>query len=384
MTSSSTRNFCVVGLAVMIACINFADHCHAWSLAAQPVDGILLLKNSNILRGKLQKQGKHYFVFLPNGKLRVRENQVETVCQDIQAAFEYRKHKYGGTSADSRLDLVAWCLRHELYEHAESELQAVESMDAKHPRLKFLRRQLTQTLKMVELHEQQRIAEAKVVPDPEPIDPAKLDKAPKWARALFVRQIQPLMVQSCTAGGCHQSSTESEFQLSKLAIDGVGHPGVTLRNLSETLEEINWDAAEQSDLLVQARRAHGATDSSTPLPPHKLHVLQSWVSQLAEANDQSLQLKELPAVVEVAEVPITPTLQLNAPQLEPSKPAEGVRTASYEPKDPFDPAVFNDRYATAKPAPDIPNVAPQVQPADSVPHVLAPSDPAPIPLPPTE
>lgn len=384
MKRYSIRNLWVVGIAALIACAAPANSCLAWSLAPQPVEGILLLKNSNILRGKVQKQGKHYLVFLPNGKLQIRETQVETVCQDLNAAFEYRKEKYGGSSADSHLDLVSWCLRHELYEHAEAELQAAESKDAKHPRLKFLRRQLTQTLKMAELQRQQQIAAAKVAHEPAPIDPAQLDKAPKWARALFVRQIQPLMVQSCTTGGCHQSATDSEFHLSKLAVDGVGHPGVTLRNLSETLNQINWDAAEQSNLLTQARKAHGSEASSAPLPPHKLQVLQSWVSQLAEANQQATEPKELPAVVEVAELPITPTLQLNAPQLTTPQAVKGVRTASYEPKDPFDPARFNDRYATAKPAPQMPIAEPKVQPAEPVPHVLAPSDPVLIPLPATE
>ena len=188
------------------------------------------------------------------------------------------------------------------------------------------------------------------------------------------------MVHSCASGGCHQSAEQSGFQLSRLAIDGVGHPGVTLRNLAQTLEQINWESADESDLLVRARKAHGEQSSSEPLPPHKLKVLQSWVQQLAEAEHQANEPTELPHVVEVDELPITPTLELNAPKLATPAPPSGVRTASYVARDPFDPAVFNDRYATAKqpPVPVVPS--PNTATKSSVPHVLAPSDPAPVPV----
>ncbi len=345
-----------------------------------------MLKNSNIIRGKIQQQGQHYHVYLPNGKLRIPEQQVETVCQDVEAAFQYRVEKFAGSSADSHLDLAGWCLRHELYDHAEAELNTAATLDDLHPRLPMLRRQLKQSRRMAEHQQQHELKQAKTRAEPKPLDPTTLDKAPRWARALFVRQIQPLMVHSCATGGCHQTGEESTFQLSRLAIDGVGHPGVTLRNLAATLEQINWDASDESSLLARARKAHGGEKASQPLPPHKLRVLQSWVDQLAEAHQQELQLQKLPIVATVEVTPevveITSTLELNAPQLAAKTPPVGVRTASYQPKDPFDPGAFNNRYAPVQPpTPPVPTVQATTVSESSVPHVLAPSDPTPIPLP---
>ncbi len=385
MNSPASRKLLVVALAAVLSGFPCASECLGWSLASQPVEGVLLLKNSNIIRGKIQQQGKHYHVYLPNGKLRIREQQVETVCQDLEAAFQYRVEKFAGSSADSHLDLAGWCLRHELYQHAEAELAAAAKLDDRHPRLPMLRRQLEQSMKMAEHQKQHALEQARVPPEPKPLDPTALDKAPRWARALFVRQIQPLMVHSCATGGCHQPGEETTFQLSRLAIDGVGHPGVTLRNLAATLEQIDWDASDESTLLSRARKAHGGENASQPLPPHKLRVLQSWVDQLAEAHQQESQLQQLPVVAAIEVKPevveITPTLELNAPQLAAKTPPVGVRTASYQAKDPFDPGVFNERFATVKPPAPLPTVQATTLTESSVPHVLAPSDPTPIPLP---
>lgn len=388
MKSPQTANLLTVAIALVVAGGVMPSSALAWSLASQPVDGILLLKNGNILRGKIQQQGDHYHVHLPNGKLQVRERQVDTVCENVEAVYQYRRQQRSGSTADSHLDMAGWCLRHELYDHAAEELDTAASIDADHGRLGLLRRQLKQSVRMAELRKQQDEAVANVEPE-KPLNPATLEKAPKWARALFVRQIQPLIVHSCATSGCHQSSEDSSFRLNRLALDGAGHPGVTLRNLAATLEQIDWEQADKSQLLALARQAHGGEDSSVPLPSHKLQVLQSWVSQLAEAHQQTKQLVELPQVADVEPPPITPTLQLNAPRVAPKQSPVGVRTASYAGVDAFDPMVFNDRYATSAQPPAQPPVHTGNATEEPVPHVAVPSDPQVaervlIPLPATE
>ena len=123
-------------------------------------------------------------------------------------------------------------------------------------------------------------------------------------------------------------------------------------------------------MLRRAREAHGSTDASTPLPEHKLQVLQGWVEQLAEAHRIDSELKMLPPVQEIAALPVAEGLALNPPsQTESTLPtvesASNVRQASYQRTDPFDPAAFNERHAPVAQTP----VAP------TVPHVLAPSLP---------
>jgi len=410
MNSSNASKLRQMSLAMLLACVVCPATCMAWSLASQPVEGILVLRNGNLLRGKVQQLGDHYHVYLPNGELRIRKQQVEMVCQNIEEAYQRRREARVNSTADSHFELASWCLRHDLFGHAEAELRDAQATDPKHPRLALLQRQLKHSLHLEQRTKQLQQAAAKVVPEPVPLDPAALEKAPKWARALFVRQIQPLVVHSCATSGCHQSAPafesqpegKSHFHLNRLALDGAGHPEVTLRNLAAMLQQIDWQAADQSKLLLRARQAHGSLNASTPLPPHKLQVLEGWVEQLAEAHRKENELKTLPPVVEIAKQSSRPTLRLIPPQQKIQQPTSTIHPASYESEveseveskaeavDPFDPSIFNRRYATAKkPAESLveksakrPAEKPNAELGilhDSVPHASAPGEPVFIP-----
>jgi len=363
--------------------------CQAWSPASQPVEGVLVLRNGNLLRGKLQQQGDHYLVQLSNGELQVHEQQVEMVCQNIEEAYQRRRVARVGSTADSHVELARWCLRHDLFSHAEAEIQQAQAIDLNYPRLALLERQLKQSLQMELRKKQRRLAETDVAPEPTPLDPATLEKAPQWARALFVRQIQPLVVHACATGGCHQPGSvaesrlgsESKFHLNRLAIDGAGHPEATLRNLAATLQQIDWQSADQSNLLRRARQAHGSLDASIPLPPHKWRVLEGWVTQLAEAHRKETERKSLRLVAALPpKSGPQPTQPLVFSTQAMQQPPSEVRTATYEPKkvepiDPFDPSGFNRRFATKATEPTA---------ESTVPHVLVPSERALTPLPAAE
>ena len=362
----------------------------ALCLADEQVEGVLVLRNGNVLHGQVQQQGDYYLVQLPKGQLQVRVQQVEMVCQNLEEAYLRRREARAGSTADSHFELARWCLRNDLLGHAEAELRDAHTTDPGHPRLAQLRRQLKHSLQMEQRRKQRLLVAAKIVPEPAPLDPVALEKAPPWARALFVRQIQPLVVHSCAAGGCHQSDSKSGFHLNRLAIDGAGHPEATLRNLAATLEQIDWQSADQSDLLVRAKRAHGALSASSPLPPHKLQVLQGWVEQLAEAHFKETELMTLPPVAEIV-VPrlAAATLQLNPPRqtisTSQSATPSGVQPASYQPVDPFDPKAFNQRYAQVeKLAKKLADAQPEPSDPDPVPHAAAPGEPTFIPSPSAE
>lgn len=360
--------------AALLASVCGPSLCFAWSLAAEPVDGILVLRNGNILRGKVQQLGEQYHVYLPNGKLQVRAAQVEQVCENLESAYQHRRKTRGGSSADSHLELAAWCLRHDLFDHAQAELREAQTTDPDHPRLGFLERQLKLSLKLVAREKEQQAAARIPTAPVEPLDETKLEKAPQWARALFVRQIQPLVVHSCATSGCHQSNSGENYKLNRLAVDGAGHPEATLRNLAATLEQIDWESAKQSSLLERARKAHGSESASTPLPMHKLKVLEGWITQLADAHQRASEIKLLPPVVEVAALKTTVGPILNPPvQTPPEQPGQ-VRQASFAPADPFDPSAFNQRYVTEA-ASLTQETGTPIETHNSVPHVLAPGEP---------
>lgn len=336
MNSSSTIRLLVLIAFLLVGSALSPTYCMAWSLGSQPTEGILVLRNGNILRGKLQKQGDRYLVHMSNGQLQVRESQVEMVCENLEEAYLRRREVRVGSTADSHFQLAAWCVRHDLFRQAEAELTAAEAIDPEHPRLAFQRRRLKHKQQMQQRNLELKLAALKakqVVPvEPTPLDPVSLEKAPPWARTLFVRQIQPLLVNSCGATGCHQSGSEEQFQMNRLATDGAGHPGVTKRNLAALLKQIDWKDADQSSLLLRAKVAHGSLTASTPLPAHKMQVLEGWVNQLTESHLKASELRSMALLAKRPVRALAKSTQQTAGQ---------VQQASYVASDPFDPAEFN-------------------------------------------
>ena len=118
------------------------------------------------------------------------------------------------------------------------------------------------------------------------VDLTILQRAPKWSRAIFVRQVQPMLVQSCSTTGCHQSGSSEAYHLNRYAIEGSGHPELTLENLAGTLSQIDWKNPTESRLLERAQRSHGSSkeSESQSLTHHQLQILRMWIEQLAQAN----------------------------------------------------------------------------------------------------
>ncbi len=325
---------------------------------AQPVAGgpaqvgLVVLENGNVVRGNIRLLEDHYRVEFPGGELRVKVKHVEMFCKDLDQAYQQRRENRTATSADAHLELARWCMRYDLHDQAARELEDARSIDSEHRKLPQLDRQLKQ---LVKLAARTRLTNTVVSPSPEEVaqqqqlDEKILKKAPQWARVLFVRQVQPMLVHSCATAGCHQpGSSQENFQLDRLAIDAAGHPHVTQHNLAATLAQIDWDAPEQSQLLQQAHAAHGKAEKTSPgpLPPHKMKLLKMWVEQLATVHRAQTEIDLLASKRDkiLPDKTATPPLE---------KMPEKVQLTGYTQQDPFDAAFFNSRYGQ-KPATEAP------------------------------
>jgi len=248
-------------------------------------------------------------------------DQVELFCHNLDEAYQQRRRLRTGSTADSHLELAHWCLRHSLYEYAARELHDARAIDSGHRKLAMLERWL-QLAQQHHTPTQEKQEEA-VPQTQEETKPVR--HVPLRARATFVRQIQPMLVKSCAATGCHRSG--SSYQLNRLAVDGAGHPQATLGNLASTVKQVDWQLPSESALLDFAKKTHGSGEHglSKPLKPHQLEMLRSWLHQLS-------QPRQVPDLAETRVEPVS------------IRPDSRVRTASAKIADPFDPEVFNRRY----------------------------------------
>ena len=333
---------------------------------SESVVGILVLRNGNVLKGKIQRLADFYRIKFPRSELQVPVGQVDMFCHNLDEAYERRRLQRTGSSADSHVELARWCLRHNLLEYAARELLDARSIDPDHRQLLLLERQLQLALR--------NRAASRLVPEPgaatTPTDDdlELLESVPDWARTLFVRQIQPLLVDSCATSGCHQPGSSESFHLNRLAPEGAGHPATTMSNLVATLAQLDLESPAKSKLLERAKTAHGAkslsqnqlggiqrpepshqtraarpngfgTYSKSTLPPqalepHRFQMLLTWVEQLSLAKSNA-EVKEIELVSHRTGGPVD-ALPLIRRALDES---------AARPADPFDPEQFNKRFA---------------------------------------
>ena len=293
------------------------------------LEGLLVLRNGNVLPGIIVRVDQHYLLNTSSSEMHIPVEQVEMVCRTIDEVYQRRRNRRTGSLADSHIELARWCLRHDLLEYAARELLDARALDSEHRQLELMERQLQLALKNRDAPQRKQARQAQ--PLPTEAELKEVEKLPLWAKRLFVSQIQPLVIDSCATSGCHQVGSAEQLQLNRLALDGPGHPGTTLRNLSSLVEQLDLKNPTESPLLVHARRAHGADGTEPPsaLERRKYQMLLTWVEQLAIA-DRNAPVDEV-QLVEYEQADAVDALPL-------------IRQAMHEESaDPFDPTQFNNR-----------------------------------------
>ena len=223
-------------------------------MGEEPREGVVVLNNGNVLQGEIRLDEQHISVLLAGGEFRIRRDQVEMCCADLDEAYQRRRDGVSDNNPDAHLKLARWCLRQGLLQQAAAELETTRNIEPDHRHIPLLERQLVQLIKLAR-DQEQRLSRSLKPEDKEneSIDLDILQQAPKWSRAIFVRQIQPLLIHSCSTTGCHQPGNSEQYSLNRLAMDGTGHPDLTLGNLAGTLHQIDWENPTESRLLKLAR-----------------------------------------------------------------------------------------------------------------------------------
>ncbi len=312
------------------------------------VAGWVVLRNGSMLQGVVHRTADHYHVRMKKGSLRILADQVEMFCHTKEQAYQRRRELRTGNSADSHIELMRWCLRHQLIEHAARELVDARRIDPQHPSLPMLQRQLQQMLRTTSPKSRSQ----EIAPSASEDSLADSSKAAPTvshaARVEFVRRIQPILIQSCSTAGCHTSDTPQKFQLNRHALAGGGHPEATRRNLAATLVWCRGSGLDEVELLGKARQSHGG---SQPLSARQIELLAAWL-KITRSEDEKPEekTKSVPGSFWPSNTafpqrkPRPDSIRLKA---EPPKVQHGVQLQTFQPRDPFDAEAFNRHYEQA-------------------------------------
>jgi hypothetical protein len=245
------------------------------------IDGVLVLHNGNVLAGSIGRHGDEYQIRQGNSTLRVPSEQVERFAASLGEVYEARRAAIVGATPEAHLALADWCLRVNLLNEAARELLDVRTLDAGHPALADAELRLRQLLAQESASGVPEEVCAESVPNEAALDsPAPPLAISPEAQVQFVRNIQPMLINNCTSGGCHHVDSERLLQLDRWALRGNGDADVVRRNLTAVLRQVNPRAPAASPLVEYGRRPHGDAAAGRPhaLTARQATLLVGWLN----------------------------------------------------------------------------------------------------------
>jgi hypothetical protein len=360
--------------------VGWAAELRAEPLQLAPREGVLLLRTGSVVRGKISRAGDRYYVALPHAELRIKVENVELFCRNLDEAYRMKSSAIKPGQVDARLELAEWCLRNNLLGYAAHEVLRARRDNPRHPRLELVQRRLELAANPPDIP-----FTADTDSQPRPSG----EQLSQWVRGLppgtvenFTNTVQPLLLNRCATGGCHGPAAENRLRLERIPGGRPPTRSITHRNLKAVLECVDREDPAASLLLTRPLAPHGEATEAI-FNGHDLRQYQQlvkWVHEMAQPRQppqppnvertaapllQTMDPARLPRQTRMSgEAPPFPEIPASTssktlpdatlPEIKLDEPAEivpehkvqyGAPPAEPKAKDPFDPALFNRRFA---------------------------------------
>lgn len=345
-----------------------------------PTEGILLLRNGEVLAGRITHAGDYYYLSRPRGDLRLKANDVELVAADLNEVYQNKRGQIDQGNPQAHLDLAEWCVLQKLLDQAADELSEAAQIAPRHPRLNLIQRRLDLARRGEPPSAYRKQAELGPTND----DLDRLVRGmPSRSVEEFTSTVQPLLVNNCTSAGCHNAHSPGKLRLLRLPRTGIPSRRLTQRNLHSVWQVINPTDPLASPLVTRPIAPHGTAKdpifSSREVEQYR--QLVSWLQGLAPqgkrarppnvakradpllqaAPPRGTKLRPAPRTRPLSppldSEPAAVDLDLTDPDAAPVEPdavpddsaASPSREADFKPVDPFDPEIFNRRFFDGQP-----------------------------------
>jgi len=268
----------MVPCALLCSLVALADE-----VTLAPQHGILLLNNGHLIEGTVTAAGDRYDVIQSDQETRIKRSDVAVVCRTRQECYLHKRSLIEQDRAQDHLDLAEWCLRIGLLEPADQEIADAKAIDAAHPKIRLLERRAKLT------RENPATLEPLTTGD-KALSGEHLDRMarnlPPGSMQMYTDTIQPLLLNSCTKGGCHSPQSKSELRLERISISKTSGRRPTQRNLQAVLAMVDRAKPEESKLLQAPIRPHGAGNVPifTDREQSQYKQLVQWVYLVANAK----------------------------------------------------------------------------------------------------
>ena len=286
----------------MVGCLLFVAAAVVWGQAPgvqfAPEEGVIVLKNGQVLKGRVTKAGDRYHLWQPNGEIRLTVEQVDFVCRSIEEAYFFRAAAAERGGVGEHVKLAEWCIDQKLWDFAQRELAIIQQQVPQEPKTAFLQRRLKIGRNQEEAANQSAINQTN--PKEAGISGEELDKMvrqlPPGVMETFTLKIQPLLMNSCTAGGCHGTQSDLSLSFLKATPQRPGFRRSTQRNLHFVLQLLNRENTQASPLLAIPLGPHGGLKGPvfSNREADQYQLLVDWAFQTFNKSAPQYEKNKLP------------------------------------------------------------------------------------------
>ena len=317
----------------------------------EPKEAVLLLKNQQVLAGTATRLGDFYHLSLGNtGEIRIPKGDVVYQGTDLLDVYEFKVASLPARPLEGHLSLADWCIRQKLFPQAATQLVKAMAIKPKDPRIA----QLEERLKVAS----EPVAEKKAVQENSAVTVGReqlertAHELPTGALERFTVVVQPILMDRCGATRCHGSGSDTTFQIVQPTHSRIPSHRFTQRNLFATLALVNRENPSESVLLQKSLEAHGERKEApfAKKEDRQYQELVDWIMTVSQnrliknERPKSVNMKQLAGPqrqIGTGDEALDPPPNLPAP---PSKDNLPLKSAELPSRDPFDPAIFNERY----------------------------------------
>jgi hypothetical protein len=361
-----------VGLFAVIPSMAWAENPPS---ANPPDQRILVLRNGQILEGRIVQSEGLYTVYLSDGQIRVKAADVDLICNNMEDGYQRKRAVIQLGNVSHHLELAQWCLRHRLWGHASAELADATAADPQNPMIGVLKNRLKMATEPQDAEDSPATKPMPVAgPSNEELD-RMVRGLPHGAVEMFTQSVQPVLMNHCTSSGCHGFQSQTNLRLVRIPTGKAATKRITQRNLASVLQFIDRENPMSSKLLKIPCNPHGTAQHAifNEREEAQFERLAAWAYQVANRQGRDVPDTVLPEEQTVKADPRFPqktprvlsqesrkgrpltasnrTPPAKRPGMrDPAPPPSDVAPASFDsPADPMDPEIFNRKFAPQKP-----------------------------------
>ena len=342
--------------AVVSTILAYAALCAGAEQAPSTDQEMLVLRNGEILVGRITHKAKTYVVDLPNGRIRLKEADVDLVCRSLEDGYKRKRRAIQIGNIHDHLKLAQWCLRHDLWGPAAAELADATTAAPKHPMIGVLRRRLEMAMEPPLLSPPQKTPARG--PSNNDLD-QMVRSMPSGVVEEFTQSVQPVLMNQCAS--CHGQNSETGMRLLRGPAGKPPSRRFTQRNLYSVLQYIDRENPLASRFLIAPNGPHGTAQHAifSMRQASQFQRMIVWTNRVAQRPSTpvapSFSTPE-PAMLSRGSQKVRPlptgernqTVRRAGPHAPAKADGEVVPASFNEPVAPFDPKILNRRSSPEK------------------------------------